>query len=1319
MRTVLIYTWLYLICFCISIVKVSGNTRYKFQVKNTTHGLSNNTVLSIDQDHCGRLWFATYDGLTCYDGEGYHVIRPNSGVDNNGIPSGKAREIRVDGRGNIWVLFEKNRLVRLINFNGKCKEYRNWHTSSTAEATLLINEFGKAVVKVENKKYIYDPQKDLFEKVLSVDINTPSITLFNEAERLLQKNYSDVEISTMIKAPKSEDVWVGTLNHGLFLIKDGNDESIINFHAAGERGSKISSNEIYCVFIDNSGYVWAGTKDGGVVLGIPQTTMFTHYNFDNLISEKIPEVTVRAICKDRSGQVWLGTYNNGILIEKQDSFEHFSFTDHGKEDKWNWIRTIYCDQEGNMWVGSYAGLCRINPKTQEKIYYSPHDKQTSITEGRIYSIAEDRSGNLFIAEWGSLNFFERNTGRFLRIDTISELANKNIRKLMLDEHENLWVGTETSGVYVISTIDYTLKSHYYHDPKSKSALNSNSIFDIYQDNNGRIWIAGFAGLNSIRQKGKIEEYDWVNNNLPSNLIYRILESADGNIWCSTTKGIVCVNVNDHFVRLYDTYDGFALQDFSEGAGYMDMAGQMYFGGINGLCTFHPDVLSKSDYLPSPVLEAVTVNGTTSKELSLAFDSDSIVQYESWQDELFFDLKNVYINGAHKTSLAYKLVPKDSDFQFHRKNHFRARYFGLKPGKYTLVVKAANPDGRWSSEKEVYKFSIAKPFWMYTYFYLLIIVGLAGAVILFGRLRYIQMKKRNLELEALITKRTQKIEKQKRILESTNKRLEEQNRKVLAQRDQILAQRGHLLEMHHRVEEQNLIKEKFFTNISHDIRTPLSLICGPINHILACETLPDEIRPQLNRIQNNVDYIMQLLNQVLDKKKLELGGLQVVLTQGDIVRTCRRVSESFADQAIQTKILLQFNTNATSYQYRYDHEKLQQIVYNLLSNAIRFTNEGGQISCDLFFTDKYFEIVLTDTGIGIPEDRIDHIFDRYYQVGKSQTKELSGSGIGLSLVKDYVELLKGSIEVESQEGKGTQFRLKFPLMIKIQETAPTIISEIEENEDKEEEEEIVMVNKGADSGKERILIVEDNKQLQEYLSEILSVDYDVQVVTDGKAALHFLRKYPNVNLILSDWMMPHLDGIELCQALRKKARFRTLPFVLLTALQEPHNQKEGLTAGIDEYISKPFDPELLLIKISNLLKKSKQIKDEVKTEQNLKPEDKPELTMDDKLIVKIKEIVEQEIANSSFGQSELAVELGMNQMKLYRKLKDLVQLTPVEFIRSIRLSRASQLLKNKGFTINEVSYMVGFNDPKYFSRCFTKKHGMSPSKYRIRTEDDTI
>jgi signal transduction histidine kinase/ligand-binding sensor domain-containing protein/DNA-binding response OmpR family regulator len=1281
-----------------------ANQPLKFQRITTKDGLSNNTVQDIDQDIFGRIWFATYDGITCFDGVGFQTVKPRLMETGALLPSGKTEKICVDSLGNVWVLFEKNELIKIIGNNGECYKYDYVRENASLIEDLILDPQGNLVLLENHRRWQYDASIDSFKVIKDIP-SDHSGAINGSIRALIQKEVPEMIIHSTFESPITDDFLIATRNKGIFIVSKKDPSKFVNCTFDPINESSIPSNEVYCVFQDKNGNVWAGTKDGGAcrsigknnVLGIDKAWMDKDMPFVN--------APVRAIQYDERGTLWVGTYNKGLVVFEKGSSRHIPLSVHGHDENWDWIRSIYQSSDGFIWIGSYNGLCRMDPVRYTKKYYNSGILGGPLHNGRIYSMAEDLHGNLFIAEWGGLTYFDRKNNLFTRLDTLNELNGNNLRKLLIDRKRNIWVGTETSGIFVLDASGKEILKTFTFDNTGKS-INSNSIFEIQEDPEGNIWVGSFCGINKIDTAGNIENLAWANNNLPSTIIYKIFFDKHGLMWCTSAKGLLRIDEKAKNIRIFDQNDGLGISDFLEGAGYMDQQRRLYLGGVDGLYSFLPDQVAVSHIVPGNLLGSVTLNGNA---LSLPFIqcNDSVYSFNSRENNFNFSLKSILVDSPGKTKIAWKLVPVDHDFATQNNAIAEISYKNLPPGRYTLIAKSANADGIWSGEKQLFAFRILKPFWQQYYFIFSALVFLIFLTVLISRLRIQKVKRKNKQLEAMVECRTQKVENQKIKLEDANRELEEKNRKVMAQKDQILAQRDHLIEMHKKLEESNDLQQRFFINISHDIRTPLSLIHGPLSEIMQRKDIPLALLPKLKTMQTHSDFLIQLLNQILDKKKLQTGIVQLNHTHGDIVHICRSIVGSFQQEAEQIGVNLQFEPSHDSFYLRFDFEKLQQIIYNLLANAIKFTLAGGTILCKLTLRQNDLEIMVSDTGIGIPGDRVKYIFDRYYQVGKSQNLYKGGSGIGLSLVKDYVDLFNGDITVKSSEGKGSDFIVALPHKSNDAEQA----DQPGENTLAGHTDTYEFDGQGLDDQKDQLLLVEDNVDLRNYLFDILSEKYAVVAFGNGCEALGYLRKNKKVCIVLSDWMLPQMDGIELCKTIKKKDRYKTIPFILLTALSEINNQKEAYRAGVDDFITKPFDPQVLLLKIALLLERNSLIKSAAIVDEKINPENKTVVTFNERLFEKLKMVVESEMSNPEFGQSELALALGLSQMQLYRKLKDLVQMSPNEFIRSIRIKRAKQLLENEELIINEVGYLVGFNDPKYFSRCFSKDVGMSPSKYR--------
>ena len=1288
------------ICLLILFIgfRLTAQPIYTFSHLTTNDGLSNNTVLSINQDHLGRIWMATYDGLCVYDGIRMHIIHYEPKGTQQNLPKGIALDLKIDENNFVWVRYDNNQLIRILNQDGKCCYYTLPDSTLNSSVELFGSREAKLMVKADSTFYSYNANQDAFNKLeknhyLINEWKNNELLKVKLQQQLLQQ-HPDIDIHNTQVDWDTDCALITTINSGVWYLPSLSSTQFIHYSKQSNDDEKIASNEVYAAFMDREQNLWIGTKDEGINIGRPNTSKVTVTNHYHSNDSTISMNTIRAMLQDNKGCLWLGTYNDGLLVGSGESFKKISLS-KTKGDKWDWVRSIYQDDKGIIWVGTYDGLCCFKNGSHQITYFDSLSDETS----RIYSFASDKNGNLLMGGWKGIQQFNPEEGSFNDYLEKANLPDINVRKLFFDSKGYLWIATEAQGVYQINYERSIIESHYTETSLGKQ-ISSNSVFDINEDSKGNIWIGTFAGVNCIDSMGDVKLLPSLNKELPTTLIYKLYVDYAQQLWLSTSKCIAKYDINNQITRVFGENDGFSLNNYTEGAAFFDNESQIYFGGVGGLISFNPDNIKPDEVIPKLFSDNLVVDNQSQN----SWQADSVYAFSYSTKAIELDLHAVLMNGLDNALIAWQLQPFDDTFHIQKGHLARVKYSDLPAGQYHLMAKVANADNFWSKTDTVLSFTIDKPFWYSFYFYLGAVAFVLILILVIVRIRYVNMRKQKEELEKLVAQRTDKIAKQKGDLQKAFSDLERKSDKVQAQRDQILAQHAHLLEMNTKYEEANLLKEKFFTNVSHDIRTPLTLISGPLSEILKDKTIHQPTKEKLHRMERNVNYIIQLLDQVLDKKSLELGGLKRIDTRGDLVDICRCVLNSFRDQVEINDQQLQFHSNQTFLFTNFDFDKLQQIIYNLLANAIKFTPPGGIIQCNLNIGQSHFQLEIIDNGIGMPKNRIEHIFDRYYQINKS-SDSAPGSGIGLSMVKEFVSLLKGEVEVDSEMEKGSSFKLRFPFVNHFEEKESTNNAGIEVKESLDNHPD-----------KNTILIVEDNVELQLYLVELLGVKYKVILTNNGLEAKQMLAKNKSVDLILSDWMMPEIDGISLCKYVKRKSQLSKIPFILLTALGDVENEKEGFTAGVDEFISKPFDPELLHLKINNLIKRSNQIEHSLKVEAIVQPAKSNESSYDEKLVRKINEILSAQTQNSDFNQQVLADELGVSQMQLYRKVKEHMQSTPNELIRSYRVKKAKALLSEVKFSVNEVSFMIGFNDPKYFSRCFTKEYGISPNAFRKQASE---
>jgi len=1292
-------------CFCcLLLVQLSclAQRNFYFDKTTTEKGLSNNTINCITQDLVGNMWFGSYDGLNCFDGERISVFKHDL-KNPQSIANNKIENLYCDKKGNLWIKLPGNIISRYVR---QAKPYfRNYEIKTldkNAIDRLTENAAGEFCLVMTHQVLKYNALKDCFvvsnEKLKS---DTTQLQL-----QKIKSLLPDFPIEKYICSAPNQ-YWASTRSSGLFLIsglKDGAaDVAHITQNAAHY---SLSNNEVYDIFADRYGILWVGTKDGGVNRLLPQASNLNTVCHEASKPNTLPEGTIRAICQDHRRNIWIGTYNQGVAIYDQAS-GRYSFINHLDDKKnadWDRIRSIYSTTDQSVWIGSYMGLCRIKPNGERKYYQSGQDAN-SLISGRIYSMAEDKRGYLWIGTWHGLDRFNLNKDCFEHIN-INGLSDNHIRMVYVDQQGKIWIGTEAGGISIFDQgkgTSTTLKNV----PNNINSLTNNSIFSILQDKEGMFWIGTADGLDRYDAVRHTFKHFTTENGLMSNLVLGVMDDKNGRIWASTSKGASCIDPKTFFIKNYDCSDGWINNELTEGAYAKGIDSDLFFGGTNGVNFLKPENMPKNKIAPDVSVSAIYMDG---KQLSTADHQQSLqIGYYGRNGEII--LKATHTQSPWKNTLAWRILPSDSAWHFSYNSQTKIPLTQFASGVFHIQYKAANSDGLWS-QVYTYEIKVNAPFWRASWFYITLLILIAISVIAFIQFLLLDERKRNKRLEELVNERTQKIQEQRLLLQTKNEELTAYNNDILKQKDQILAQRDHLFELHQKLEAESEARTTFFTNISHEIRTPLTLIYGPIESLMS-SLKPEKEKEQyaaLNMVKEQTDYLLSLVNQSLDFRKLEAGRMQLEPQMGDMVQFCREMTSFFLPEAQNIGIDLRFKSNTESLLASFDFEKIRQILNNLLSNALKFTPQNGCINVQLTVKEEteQIQIMVQDNGIGIPADRIEFIFDRFYQIGRAVNQITSGSGIGLSLARELVELHQGSIEVESEPDRGSAFIVSLPILnrngIKPENEAQ-LVSHHEELTLDESPENVE--KKSIKS----ILLVEDNATMMDYISGLLTKqDYKVYKATNGLEAMKVLKN-KNINLILSDWLMPEMNGLDFCQKVKAKKSMQHIPFVMLTARTSGNDQLIALQNGVDDFISKPFSEQILIHKLSTLLNREQQLIDSYVTQLSIAAEDKKEITEDEKLFTKIVQTINDHLSESSFNPDELGSIVGISKMKLYRKCKKLTGYAPIELIKSIRLKRAAQLLGQNGYTISEVGFKVGFNDPKYFSRCFQKMYNITPSQYQ--------
>lgn len=1334
--------------------QVSAKDKQTFSYLTTSDGLSNNYVTDILEDNYGFLWFSTSDGLNKWNGYELEIFK-NDPDNLNSLSSNFILTLAQDPFNNLWIGTNQTGVVRYNTVEEKFTRY----TSSLSDPHAVQSTYiRKIVVSADSLVWIatdlglsvYQPQTDDF-KQLRFNTNSAQeyisnmVTMKNgnvvfqtsagvfvyeiQTKRFSQFLLKGIPLETLQNAPlcfdAHQNLWIGD-EGGLMKYDLNKGRYRIYKHSAKEEGS-ISSQIISCIFEDSRKNIWVGTKDGGVNLYHQETDQFTTYRSGNYSGEFLSNNIISQIYEDRYQNIWFATQEGGLTYFNSHAAV-FQFYKHQPNDAGslinNKVSAFAQDAKNRIWVGTgNGGLNRMSLTTGN---FKSFQLETDIVAPSILGIVPDADG-LYVTGWGvGLQRFDFTTEQFSEIKASNgqwpDRIPENIKGIGTDKQGNLWLANHTAdGLFVYAPQTGRIYNALNPGPFNTEILAVPYPVSMVQDSKERIWVVSYTGL--YLYDGNFHSFKYQADDpssISSNYIYTLVEDADSNIWIGHTKGLERLNETEsdfrfeHYSQLYQlpdnvkgivpdkhknlwlsTNQGLVLlnpengkhqvfqinrevpgQEFFERSCLKSSKGELYFGTTNGFYRFNPDSLQLENSSPKILLtklklfnETQQVGGQGSPLKKALQQTDEIVLKYN-QSVIGFEYVALKLDKPGNVEYAYFMDGVNRNWNFVGNKRF-ANYTNLNPGEYTFRVRTAIGNQLSQTNEASIKIIITPPFWRTTWAYILYIV--VFLVLLFL-------------LQLAIINRV------KLVNDLRLEKLKIQN-----------------------VEETNLMKLRFFTNISHEFRTPLTLIKAPVEKLIhqGIEMKDAERKNHYQLILNSTLKMLGMVNQLMDYRKMEAGSLVLEPSLGDLIAFCRKMVENFATLAQQKNINYSFFSAIEKLFINFDSDKLDKVLSNLLSNAFKNTPEGGNIEVQLReagikldgIKDPCVEIIIRDSGVGIREKDLPHIFERFYMVANPEKGEVQGTGIGLALAKELMELHRGAIRVKSEEGKGAEFILTLPVR---EEEQPEDVQVVEQPADKSDEES--NLNQKRKSGHNHILVVEDDEELGGFIKNELSAYYRVNLAKNGAEGLQIV-KAERPDLVISDVMMPELDGIEMCRRIKSDEQTSHIPVVLLTARYSQQKELEGFESGADAYVLKPFNLQILLTQVANLLQVRREIMDKFRNGTGLFFNDAGIESKDQQLMQGIIDLVIENISLEKINAAFIAEKMHMSRSLIYIKIEALTGQTVNEFVRGIRLKKSVQFLANRELTITEVAYAVGFSSQSYFSRSFVKQFGSSPKEFR--------
>lgn len=1279
--------------------------------------LSNNSVTSITEDQEGYLWVGTNNGLNRIDLNTNEIKRYN--LETNGLVANSISTVYTDRSGCLWVGTWEG--LNRYNREGDHFEYIPIEddTERAMIVTLLEDSSGRFWIGTRNKGLLLcDHQMNLISQFTSESKNMPlnnnNITSIYEDDKkqiwvgcknsgLNKINLRDNEVTsyTNLNSGLSNNSvrciieWQGKLLIGTFdgiFDLDKATERIVKVAGYDDINKSLSHYSVYCFCVDRDKTLWVGTFAGGV----NYLNMFTN-RF--VLHKPQEELNIRtgiygAITYESPEDLWIATEGYGLLnYNKRTNESHYYLIDPSVRFAFNTniIKSVFYE-DGYVWCGTTKGeIYKFNIKTKKFSLYHQYPIEYS-----IYSIIRDHNDVLWVGgastEFGLTCFVNDSLVTTFYNNVDEPIYFSNVRCILEEEDGVFLLGSTAEGLLRFDTHKKQLTKYSNEASVEKYRIPNNYISAIVRTKSGEIWVSTYGGgIFQLDESKAIRRIMTVREGLLDNNICTLVESSDQRLWMSTVNGLIMFDPAKDEVRNYHRHNGIDIREFTLHSGIALPDGSLCFAGSNGFVTFHVEAMDKNNNIPPVVLEQLSVNnhpvkvGDESAILDKVLDGMETIRLAYNENNFSITYQALNYIYATQNQYAYKLEGYDTDWNYVGERN-SAFYTNLSPGKYVFRVKASNNDGVWNEEGRSLAIVVQPPLWRTWYAYLFYVIALAA--IIYGILYYVNIK-RNLEAGL----KMKQLEKQKQ-------------------------------------EEFHQAKIRLFTNFSHELRTPLMLIITPFEELVKRVDIPAELHDKLSIIYKNAQKLLLLVNQLMDLHKNQAGSMDLKVSEGDICEYIKEIYYAFNQIALTNEVKFTLNCTPKTINGWFDKSLLEKVVFNLLSNAFKYTASGESVLMEVsevtlkeldpkrtdgLYKDEnsqYVILKVKDSGKGIEEGEADKIFTPFYQIPETSGINLSGTGIGLSLVYTIVQLHRGVIYVDHTETKGACFVVILPVSrsaFSEEQIESREIDKIAEITNTEDISVSLPVTENKDQPKYKILLVEDDKDVRDYLKKSLEAEYIVIEAADGVRAYEkVVQDFPD--LVLSDIMMPKRDGLELCTMIKNDIRIGHIPVILMTARSMVVHIKEGFQAGADDYIVKPFNMDVLQTRIRSLLASREQLKKLYGKRFSPDVMGIEVKSADERFSQKLFDVIEKNISNEKLDVELLCTEIGISRANLYRKLKSITELSPMELIRNKRLEMAAKLLKESEMNVSEIASHLGFNSHSYFSNSFKAFYGCTPTEF---------